>query len=203
MLERDEQNVFGEVVAYVSNDGGSRTYVDRVPNRSPNGPLGVSRYHVMLKKQPDATLADLRRQLTETFAPNVAAHPLVLKLRLHLFDPFEAVWESENVENALPPERIHDAAFEIAFETPLALAEFQRSDEHAAATAGQAGVIRQVSVFAERESYALVQEGMATLAGLRGATIARTIVEAGAVTNFNDDILELFGGGAITTVKHP
>jgi hypothetical protein len=121
----------------------------------------------------------------------------VLKLRLHLFDPFEQVWESENVENMLAPDRVHAAAFEIAFETPLQLAEFQGSEEYAAATADQARFVRQVSVFPEREAYAQVQEGRATLLGLRGASIAQTITEAGAVTNFNDDILELFAGGEI------
>ncbi len=200
VLERDEQNVFGEVVAYVSSERRSRTYVDRIPNRTPNGPLGVSRYHVLLKKQPDVSLDELREHLRDTFAPNVAGHPLVLRFRLHLLDQFEQVWESENVENTLPRERIHDAAFEIAFETPMQLAEFQASDAYEAAIRDQARFVRQISVFPEREAYSMVQEGQATLLGLRGASIARTIVEAGAFTNFNDDIVELFSGGAVTTV---
>ena len=197
VLARDEQNVFGEVVAYVTSDRRSRTYVDRIPNRTPNGPLGVSRYHVLLKKRRDVSTEQLREHLTATFASHVAAHPLVLKLRLHLFDPFEGVWESENVENLLAPERIHDAAFEIAFETPFQLAEFQRSEAHAKATADQAAFVRQMSVFAEREAYAMIRGGAATMLGLRGASIARTIVEAGAVTNLNADILEIFSGGAL------
>ena len=52
-------------------------------------------------------------------------------------------------------------------------------------------------MFAERESYAMIRAGAATMLGLRGASIARTIVEAGAVTNLNDDILEMFRGGAL------
>ena len=200
VLERDEQNVFGEVVAYVSSERRSHTYVDRIPNRVPNGPLGVSRYHVLVKKQPDVSLDELREYLSGTFAPNVAGHPLVLKFRLHLLDAFEQVWESENVENTLPADRIHDAAFEIAFATPMQLAEFQRSDAYGAAVADQARFVRQLSVFPEREAYAMIRNGNATLLGLRGASIARTIVEAGAVTNFNDDIVELFRGGAIGTI---
>lgn len=199
VLERDEQNVFGEVVAYVTSERRSWTYVDRIPTRTPNGPLGVSRYHVLLKRQPDVTMEQLREHLSGTFTPAAANHPLVLKLRLHLFDPFEQIWESENVENALPPERIHDAAFEIAFETPLDLARFQASDEYAQATADQARFVRQLSVFPERGAYAMVQEGQATLLGRRGASIAETIVAAGAITNFNDDIVELFAGGALTS----
>jgi hypothetical protein len=45
----------------------------------------------------------------------------------------------------------------------------------------------------------MIQEGQATLLGRRGASIARTIAEAGAVTNFNDDVMELFAGGALST----
>jgi hypothetical protein len=196
-LERDEQNVFGEVVAYVVSGRRSRTYVDRLPNRVPNGPLGASRYHALLKQQPDVALEKVREYLTDVFAAHTAEHELVMKFRLHLFDPFEQVWESENVENALPPARRHAAAFEIAFETPLHLAQFQRSNTYAAATADQAKFIRQISVFPERQAYALIADGAATLLGLRGASTARTIAEAGAVTNLDDDILGLFAGGAL------
>jgi hypothetical protein len=129
----------------------------------------------------------------------VASHPLVLKFRLHLFDPFSQIWESENVVNTLAPERVHDAAFEIAFESPLQLAQFQASEAYGAASREQSRFLRQVSVFPEREAYSMIQEGHATLLGLRGASIARTITEAGAITNYNDDIVELFSGGALTT----
>jgi EthD domain len=199
VLERDEQNVFGEVVAYTTSEHRSRTYVDRIPTRVANGPIGVSRYHVLLKRQPEVSLEELRDHLTETFAPPVADHPLVLKFRLHLLDPFTQIWESENVENQLAPERIHDALIEIAFETPLDLARFQASEHYAAATAGQARFVRQISVFPERSAFSMIQEGQATLLGRRGASIAKTIVEAGAITNYNDDIMELFSGGALTT----
>jgi hypothetical protein len=197
VLERDEQNVFGEVVAYVASGGRSRTYVDRIPTRVANGPVGVSRYHLLVKRRPEASLDQLAEYLTEVFAPPVAAHPLVLKLRIHVFDPFTQVWESENVVNTLPPERIHDAAIEIAFETPLQLARFQASESHAEAVRGQEAVVKQISVFPEREAYSMIQSGEATLLGRRGASIAHTITEAGAVTNYNDDIVALFGGGAL------
>jgi hypothetical protein len=199
VLERDEQNVFGEVVAYVVSDRRSRTYVDRIPTRVANGPIGVSRYHVLVKKHPDVSSEQLHGYLTETFAPPVASHPLVLKFRLHLFDPFSQIWESENVVNTLAPECVHDAAFEIAFESPLQLAQFQASEAYGAASREQSRFLRQVSVFPEREAYSMIQEGHATLLGLRGASIARTITEAGAITNYNDDIVELFSGGALTT----
>jgi hypothetical protein len=45
----------------------------------------------------------------------------------------------------------------------------------------------------------MIQEGHATLLGLRSASIAQTITEAGAITNYNDDIVKLFSGGALTT----
>jgi len=199
VLERDEQNVFGEVVAYFSRKRRSRTFVDRIQTRLVNGALGASRYHVLVKRQHEVTPADLHTHLTETFAPAVARHPLVLKFRLHLLDPFTEVWQSENVVNTLTPERAHDAAFEIAFDSPLQLAVFQASDEYTDAVSAQSRFVRQLSVFPEREAYSMIQEGHATLLGLRSASVAETISEAGAVTNYNDDIVEMFSGGALTT----
>jgi len=201
VLERDEQNVFGEVVAYFSRKRRSRTFVDRIHTRVVNGSLGASRYHVLVKRRPDVTPDDLHEHLTETFAPAVARHPLVLKFRLHLLDPFTEVWQSDNVVNTLPPQRVHDAAFEIAFDSPLQLALFQASDGYLEATRAQSRFVRQLSVFPEREAYSMIQEGHATLLGLRGASIAHTITEAGAVTNYNDDIVEMFSGGALTTER--
>jgi len=196
VLARDEQNVFGETTAYTVSDRNSRTYVDVVPNRTPNGDLGVARYHLMLKKRPEATLEELHRHLADTFAPNAARHPAVLKLRVHLLDPYDPDWDSPDVDHGVGEARMVHAAIEIAFATRLELARFQASQEHAAATQGQSAVVRQIQVFRERQALAVVQEGRATLAGLRGASIARTIEEAGAITNLNDDVVELFEGGA-------
>lgn len=202
VLARDEQNVFGETTPYMVTEGRSRTYVDTISDRMPNGDIGVARYHVLLKKRSDVELDELWGYLTETFAPNVVEHPLVMKFRLHLFDPYSQPWEAVDVENALPLERQAHAAFEIAFKTRLQLALFQQSDEYAAAVQDQARFVRQVSVFPEREVYPMVQEGKATLLGLRSASVAKTIMEAGAVTNFNEDILELFTGGAARVDVH-
>jgi hypothetical protein len=152
---------------------------------------------VLLKKRSEASLEDFRSYLSDSFAANVARHPLVLKLRLHLFDPYSQPWDAVNVENALASEREAQAAFEIAFGTRLELAQFQQSGAYEAAVADQARFVRQISVFAEREAYAMVQEGMPTLAGLRSSSVAKTIVEAGAITNFNEDVIAMFSGGAI------
>lgn len=195
VLARDEQNVFGECVVYQVTEGRSKTYVDNIGNGTPNGDIGAARFHVMLKKHPEVTTAQLRRYLTETFAPNVARHPLVLKLRLHLIDDYTAEWDSADVDNLVGPERTIQAAFEIAFQSRLELAQFLHSEEYEAAIQDQVQYVRQVSVFPEREAYAMIQEGKATLLGLRGASVAKTITEAGAVTNLYDDVVELFTGG--------
>jgi hypothetical protein len=198
VLARDEQNVFGETTAYLVTERRARSYVDRVPNRAPNGELGVDRYHVLLKKQPEVSVEQLRRYLTGIFAPHVARDPRVLKFRLFLLDPYAAEWDSENVGHALAAGRIGQAAFEIAFETRLQLAQFQQSEAYEAAVRDQARFVRQVSVFPEREAYSMIQEGRPTLMGLRSPSVARTITEAGAVTNLNDDIVELFAAGSLT-----
>lgn len=194
-LMLDEQNCFDETIGYLVTGRRSRTYVDEIRNDVPNGPVGVARYHVLLKKRAEASLDELRRHLTEQLAPAVAAHPLVLKFRLHLLDAYDKpAPPAPNVFHEPGPERQIHAAFEIAFETRLELAEFLASPEYEAAIADQARVVRQVSVFPEREAYSLVEDGKATLQGQRSPSVARTIADAGAISNLSDDVYRLMVG---------
>jgi hypothetical protein len=71
---------------------------------------------------------------------------------------------------------------------------FLKSSEYAKATAGMSEFVRQMSVFAEHASYSLVEDGQATLMGQRSPSVAKTITDAGAVSNLNDDVVQLMFG---------
>lgn len=194
----DEQNCFDETIGYLVTDRRSKTYVDEIVNDVPNGFVGVARYHVLLKRRPDVSMDDLREYLTGTFAPNVIRNDLVLKFRLHLLDEYtKPAPPAPNVFHEPGPERQIHAAFEIAFETRMELNRFLRSPEYEAASQGMAAVVRQMSVFAERAAYSLVEDGAATLMGQRSPSVARTITDAGAISNLDEDVVRLMvGGGA-------
>jgi hypothetical protein len=192
----DEQNCFDETIGYLVSDRRSKTYVDRIANDIPNGPVGVARYHVLLKRTQDATVDDLRSFLTDQFAPNVVHSELVLKLRLHLLDEYtKPAPPAPNVFHEPGPERQIHAAFEIAFPTRLELSRFLQSPEYQEASRDMARCVRQMSVFAERAAYSLVEDGRATLMGQRSPSVAKTITDAGATSNLNDNVVALMGGG--------
>jgi hypothetical protein len=188
----DEQNCFDETIGYLVTDHRSTTFVDRLQNDIPNGPVGAARYHVLLKKRTDVSFDELRRFLSEQFAPAASSHELVLKFRLHLLEEYtKPAPPAPNVFHEPSLERQIHAAFEIAFSTRLELARFLASDAYAQASAGMGQVVRQMSVFTEEAAYSLVEDGAATLAGQRSPSVAQTIIEAGATSNLSPDVVEL------------
>lgn len=188
----DEQNCFDETIGYLVTDHRSTTFVDRLQNDIPNGPVGAARYHVLLKKRTDVSFDELRRFLSEQFAPAASSHELVLKFRLHLLEEYtKPAPPAPNVFHEPSLERQIHAAFEIAFSTRLELAQFLASDAYAQASAGMGQVVRQMSVFTEEAAYSLVEDGAATLAGQRSPSVAQTIIEAGATSNLSPDVVEL------------
>lgn len=191
----DEQNCFNETIGYLVTDRRSRTYVDEISNDVPNGFVGVARYHVLLKRRWDSTLDAMRAFLTEQFAPNVVASDLVVKFRLHLLEEYTTpAPPAPNVFHEPSPERQLHAAFEIAFATRLELGLFLASEEYARAVDGIGAHVRQMSVFTEHAAYSLVEDGKATLMGQRSPSVARTITDAGATSNLNDDVVRLMLG---------
>jgi hypothetical protein len=193
-LMLDEQNCFDETIGYLVTEHRARTYVDRIPQKAPNGPVGVARYHVLLKRAERATSDELRGYLTE-FAETVARDERVLKFRLHLLDDYtKPAPPAPNVFHNPSNERQIHAAFEIAFASRLELAEFLAGPRYGAASEGMGRYVRQLSLFAENEAYSLVEEGAPTLMGVRSPSVARTIVAAGAVSNLSDDVMRLMLG---------
>ncbi len=191
----DEQNCFDETIGYLVTDKRSKTYVDGITNDIPNGFVGVARYHLLLKRRWNTSLEDFRSFLTETFAPNVAASKLVIKFRMHQLDEYtKPAPPAPNVFHEPSKERQIHAAVEIAFTTRLELGLFLKSPEYAKATAGMGEFVRQMSIFAEHASYSLVEDGQATLMGQRSPSVAKTITDAGAVSNLNDDVVQLMFG---------
>lgn len=188
----DEQNCFDETVGYLVTDRRSTTFVDHIANDVPNGDVGVARYHVLLKRAADASQEEFRRFLSEQFAPNVVTSELVLKFRLHLLDDYtKPAPPAPNVFHEPSEQRQVHAAFEIAFATRMQLAKFVASAEYVKAAKGMGRFVRQMSVFAEEAAYSLVEDGEATLMGQRSPSVARTITDAGALSNLSVDVVEL------------
>ena len=197
ILMDDEHNLFRKAIGYNTAPGNSITFVDRILNGDPNGPVGVEKLHVMVRKSDRASVADFRQYLKETFAPAAAGSDSVLKFRLHLFEEVDGTRpEAAGVAHAEPYEENYQAAFEIAFANRLELEKFFASEAYLAAAAHQAEFIRHIAPFPERSAYTFVYTGQMTLAGQRSSTVAELITSIGATNQLRDDITALMLGGS-------
>jgi EthD domain len=194
ILMDDEHNIFRKAIGYVTDEGNSKTYVDRVEVGDPNGRMGIVRYHVMIRQADGVSVTDFRRYLTDVLAKAVARNDHVLKFRLHLFEPPDLSRpDAAGVAHAEPPEQLYQAAFEIGFRNHLDMETFFTSADYAEATAQQAVYVKQMSPFPERAPYTFVYGGRMTVAGRRGSRTAELIAHIGAANQIRDDIADLLG----------
>jgi EthD domain-containing protein len=201
ILMDDEHNIFSKAIGYNTSLGNSITYVDGIAAGDPNGPLGIPKFHVMVKKG-DVSVEEFRKYLKDTFAVKAAASDRVLKLRLHLFEEVDATRpDAAGVAHSEPPDQSYQAAFEIAFSNRLDMESFFASDAYRAATQNQAKYVKQICPFPERSAYTFVYNGEMTLAGQRSSTVAELITNIGATNQLKSDITALMLGGPQSAAK--
>lgn len=195
ILMDDEHNIFSQAIGYNSSPGNSVTYIDGIPNATPNGKVGVEKFHVLVRKADGVTVEEFRQYLKETFAPTIIKNPHLLKFRLHLFDEVDNTRpDAVGVSHHEDPEKQYQAAFEIAFTTRLDLEYFFASAEYKVAIEDQSKYVKHISPFPERMAYAFVYDSKMTLAGQRSSTVAELITNIGAVNQLQDDVVELIVG---------
>jgi hypothetical protein len=194
ILMNDEHNIFSKAIGYVTQEGNSRTYVDRIAVGDPNGPQDVVRFHVMVRQAEGTDVTDFRTYMTDAFAAWIAKNRHVLKLRLHLLEPPDLSRpDAYGVAHSEPREMLYQAAFEIAFRNRLEMESFFASDDYAAAVKDQPRYVKQMSPFPERAPYTFVYDGKMTLAGRRGSRTAELISQLGAINQIQNDIARLIG----------
>jgi hypothetical protein len=194
ILMDDEHNIFSKAIGYVTDEGNSKTYVDRIAEGAPNGSLGIVKFHVMVKQASGVSVEDFRRYLRDRFAASVIKSDQLLKFRLHLFEPPDVSRpDAAGVTHAEAPQKQYQAAFEIAFKDRLDMETFFASDAYAAAVKEQAEYVRQVAPFPERDPYTFVYNGKMTRVGQRGSRTAELITLLGATNQLRDDIANLLG----------
>lgn len=200
ILMDDEHNIFSKAIGYVTLEGNSTTFVDRLPVGDPNGETQATKFHILVRRRPGASVDDFRRFLREEFAPSLARNDSVRKLRLHLFEtPDVSRPGAAGVIHDEAPDDQYQAAFEIAVDDDAAMRRVETGDEFARLTRFAASVVR----FHERSSYAFVYGGQMTLAGQRGSRTAELIGRLGAVNQLAPDIRDLMVGGGVQPVAAP
>ena len=200
ILMNDEHNIFSKAIGYNTSSGNSQTYIDRIETGTPNGKLGILKFHVMVKKADGVSVEDFRQYMTNSFATSVAQSDAVLKFRLHLFEEVDnSRPDAAGVSHFEPPQKQYQAAFEIAFASALEMEQFFVSKEYLAAAKNLTNYVKQISPFPERTAYTFLYDGQITLAGQRSSTVAELITQVGATNQLKEDIISLMSGTTSVT----
>lgn len=191
LLYDDERNVFWRTLLHATADGDSRTLLDRLSDAAPDGPQPHRTYLVLLRRRSGMS-PEAFRDAVAPLAAAAAASPHLLKVRLHLFQPFDpSGWDTPGVSQATPPGGGYDALLEVAFADGLAERRFFESDAYRAVEPTLADALRTLHVYPRRAVFTLLYGGAPTLVGLRGYPAARAIRETGAVNQASGPVLDL------------
>lgn len=191
ILFSDEQNMFDETLAYALPQG-SLTLTNSLADERFNGTDTFDRIHIHFS--PRESLAQLHAYLKSNLGPLLAASDEVVKVGLHLCEPFENDGQhppAPNVAHFATPVRADLAVMEIAFSSPLARRRFFQSDVFQNTLAEQSRHIAQLKAFAVSGLYTYVRDKSLTTAGLRGSRAAELIEYLGAVNQVQPDVQEL------------
>jgi hypothetical protein len=192
LLFSDEQNVFGETIAY-DLPAGSRTYLDRQPDPSANGADPYDRLHVHLSRRSGAgaDFDDMTTMLAEVCAQDDA----VVKVRLHqptAYDNEHPSPPAPRVSHVVPAERTELAILELAFTDPLARRRFFDSAAFRATIEHQQAAAASITTFKVSGVYTFVRDGGLTTAGLRGSRVAALIDDLAALNQTEPQVARLF-----------
>lgn len=193
LLFADERHFIGHDVAW-SLPRGSRTLLDRQADGTPNGPDALHRLHLDLRGRGrgDDGFAAWATQAAEAWA----ALDDVWKVRLHLpepYDPDDPQPPAPDVDHTM----LQDgpvAFVEVAWPDRLAAERSFASEAFAASVAHAQDHVAALGVHLVREAIVYVRDGELTQAGLRGASVARVLRDAGAANQVAPEVVGLFDG---------
>jgi EthD domain len=190
-LMNDEQNLFGEAISYLAAGDAAHTWWDELADPSPNGDQTVLKFLVYLRC---ATGVDSRRfrEHVEELARALAATGHVARVRTRVvgaYDNSAVKLEAPNVSNYKAEEDQYQAGLEVAFHSPIELARLASS--WPAVAGDHARYVQASHAYRILRTYTYWNHGRVTLAGLRTPTVADQIRRVGAVTQLDDDVVEL------------
>lgn len=197
-LMQDEQNVFAKTISYQAHGANARTYLDRVPEDSPNGDLsGLLKFLVYLRASSEVTVPEFRRAMQEEVTPALSRSPHLAKVRLRLLEAYEnekVTLLAPNVSNHATPEEQYQGCLEVVFADALELRRFAESESWTSALAVMERVLRAAHAFRALRTFTVYNHGQITTAGLRTPQVAEQIRRLGAINQIGADMLELVMG---------
>ncbi|KTB78320.1 EthD domain-containing protein [Pseudomonas syringae] len=193
LLFSDEQNMFEETIAYDVLDGSS-TLVDRLPDPIPNETAMQDKMHLHVHLASDNLPA--AREAVAKLAREMAASDAVLKLRLHLAEPYDNAQPAPpapDVNHEIEASRLHVVMMELVFESAWTRRTWYASEQFKTITEGISEHVRYITPFGVSGVYTYVRDAVMTTAGIRGSRQAQLIRQIGAINQTRPEIESLFG----------
>ena len=193
-LMEDEQNIFRGTYLHSSVAGNTRTLVDH-GSAMPQGEREAYHAILLIAANEDGDRPTFRQHVTEDIAAALTRAEHVVKVRYHLFESYDASgWDTPNVDNDRTQAEAFDTWIEIAF-TDRAAA--QRALDDVGHALAEPALIQAIHAYPVRTAYTLVYDGRPTLAGLRGASVAETIIAIGAENQRTLPVLQSMHGAEV------
>lgn len=189
ILMDDEHNIFSKAIGYTTSLGNTKTVVNRISEPYPNGQISELRYHIMVRKDDQASVESFRTYIVDTLIKQLAVMPEIVQLRYHLFDEIDLSRpDAQGVEHREKQGKDYHAAIEISFENALDRETVFASQAYKDAFTAGKNLIDMIKPSHERFTATFVSDHQMTLAGKRGSSVAQLITELGALNQVRSDI---------------
>lgn len=187
---RDEQNLCDRNVTRSAIGDNAQTYVDRVGEPTPNGEPRFSSFMLCFSPQQSVSSEQFRHAFVEQIAHPWSQNAAVMRLRLHLLEPYSEKENSPYVSHDCPSAQQYGAWIELMLKEPATLTSLLSSEDIAQ-------FVRAVQIFEISAYYTMVYSGKLTEVGLRGFPAVQTILEAGADLQRQPDLLKALYGSVV------
>jgi EthD domain len=185
----DGINFLSEMLAYPSVGDHSETVVD-VTDPAPDGTDGLLRHLLFLRRRPEIDVDTFRFWVADELAPMLAQH--TQKVRRHLLEEIEVTLDHPGTVMSKPLDRQYQACVEVVLPDVAALAVLAASPAWAQIAAGVRAHCAAVHAPLVERCIASRHDGRITLAGLRGVSVADTIIRLQAENQMNHAVSRIF-----------
>lgn len=191
---KDENNLCDRNATFWSINGNACTYIDRTGEATPNGETALPSFVVCFQQANGTKVEEFRHHLVERIARPWSEQNEVMRLRLHLLEPFDESANSPGVSHDWPKEKHYQAWIELILRDEASVGRLFSSGTELSERAQFIKAIHTFPIFAR---YTLVYNGKPTDVGLRGYPAVQTIEQAGGDIQKTTDLLETLYGEVV------
>lgn len=193
-IYKDEHNLCDRNVTLWSINGNAHTYIDRTEEATPSGEPAFPSFVVCFQQANGTTIEEFRHHLVEQLVRPWSEQNEVMRLRLHLLEPFDASKNSPGMSHEWSPEKQYQAWIELMLRDETAGKRLFSSNTE---SNNHAQFIKAIHTFPLRALYTFVYDSKPTVVGLRGFSATQTIEQAGADIQRSADLLEVLYGNVV------